>query len=250
MKITPKILSIPPYLSTTWTQVRSLYVKDSNLIVCLTDGAVIYVPGLTEQEHTQIFDAHAAFSESLLQKPPVPQERQTPFHLFQGAPNNNNMPMQLHEGENMGALRFSLDGMETINSAMQHNPAQSHLPDLPPEILGKIAAIAKIVAPNEIQNMPKPEPHCNCPHCQIARAIHGKGETVQAPPQVNVVVEEEVSDMDLSFEQWSITQAGENLFTVTNKLDTLEKYNVFLGHPVGCTCGQAGCEHILAVLKS
>ena len=62
--------------------------------------------------------------------------------------------------------------------------------------------------------------------------------------------EEEVTDRDLSFQQWAIEQTGDKLFCVTNKLDRLEKYNVFLGDPVGCTCGIQGCEHILAVLKS
>ena len=43
---------------------------------------------------------------------------------------------------------------------------------------------------------------------------------------------------------------NDKLFTVINKLDQQEKYNVFLGEPVGCTCGKQGCEHMLAVLKS
>ena len=47
-----------------------------------------------------------------------------------------------------------------------------------------------------------------------------------------------------------ITQTGDKLFTVVNKLDPQENYHVYLGHPVGCTCGKQGCEHILVVLKS
>ena len=40
------------------------------------------------------------------------------------------------------------------------------------------------------------------------------------------------------------------LIVVTNPLDANEHYNVFLGDPIGCTCGQKNCEHIRAVLNS
>jgi hypothetical protein len=35
-----------------------------------------------------------------------------------------------------------------------------------------------------------------------------------------------------------------------NPLDHKEHYNVFLGDPIGCSCGNNNCEHIQAVLKS
>lgn len=237
MKITPTILSIPPYLSTTWTHIRALYMKDERLVVSLLDGVNIAIPNLSEEELKNIFAAHAVFAEYQHRKT-QPPEKQTPVHLFHAG--------TIPDGEQAGSVRFSFDNMESLGSALQHNPAQAHLPDLPPDILNKIASIAKIVAPGEIQNLPKAEPHCNCPHCQIARAIHGTTH----PSVAEQTIEDEVSDKDLSFQQWSILQVSDNLFSVTNKLDTLEKYNVFLGDPVGCTCGKAGCEHILAVLKS
>ena len=124
-------------------------------------------------------------------------------------------------------------------------------PDLPAEILEKIASIAKIIAPEDQNSLPKSEPHCNCFYCQVSRAIqaglihHEAGAKPQEEPN-----EEPISDEDLSFQQWDILQASDNLYTVINRLDTQEKYNVFLGQPVGCTCGKLACEHILAVLKS
>jgi hypothetical protein len=61
---------------------------------------------------------------------------------------------------------------------------------------------------------------------------------------------EEVSDEDLKFRDWEIKQTAEQLYTVTNPLDANEHYNVFLGSPLGCTCGDKNCEHIRAVLTS
>ena len=61
---------------------------------------------------------------------------------------------------------------------------------------------------------------------------------------------EEVTDEDLKFRTWDIKQPGKKLYLVTNPLDNNENYNVFLGKPVGCTCGQKYCEHIKAVLNS
>ncbi len=86
---------------------------------------------------------------------------------------------------------------------------------------------------------PKPEPHCNCPHCQIARAMHGIEKQE---------LEEPVSDEDLKFRDWEIKQTGEKLYSVTNPIDPSEQYTVFLGEPVGCTCGHSHCEHIKSVL--
>ena len=62
--------------------------------------------------------------------------------------------------------------------------------------------------------------------------------------------EEIVSDEDLKFKTWDIVQTGEKLYDVTNPLDTKEQYHVYLGEPVGCTCGEQYCEHIRAVLSS
>ena len=126
---------------------------------------------------------------------------------------------------------------------MQHNSAQGDAPDLPAELIQKIAGIAQIMAGGDLKNFPKPEPHCNCMHCQVARAIHNGEKEDEAD-------EETVSDEDLQFRTWDISQSGEKLFTVTNPLDSDEHYNVFLGSPVGCTCGESHCEHIRAVLSS
>jgi len=94
-------------------------------------------------------------------------------------------------------------------------------------------------------DIPKGEPHCNCPYCQIANAMQGTVSEVEEKE-----VEEEVTEDDLKFREWDIKQEGDKLYIVTNPLDADEHYQVFLGTPVGCTCGQKNCEHIRTVLSS
>ena len=121
------------------------------------------------------------------------------------------------------------------------------MPPIPEEILKKISAIAKIVAPDEIQNLPQAEQHCNCMHCQISRAIHGEGNSKE---QKHHSEEEVISDEELKFQDWQVTSSGDKLYTVASKLNPEEKYQVYLGEPFGCTCGMPHCEHVIAVLKS
>lgn len=229
MKINKKILSIPPYISTSWDHVLALKMKESDLVVCLTDGHTIEIPGLKSEIVEAIFFCHASYLES--------QERRQ-----QGKPH----PLNFGENESESPFRFGFGTMDALGSSLQHNPAQANAPDLPKEVISKITAIAKIVAPDNSIEIPKPEADCNCIHCQIARAIQ-MGASGQLEQQSE---EEEIKPEDLQFQQWDIEQSGDKLYTVINRLDQKERYSVYLGHPVGCTCGKQGCEHILAVLKS
>jgi hypothetical protein len=131
-----------------------------------------------------------------------------------------------------------------MSSALQHNQAQSNMPDLPQEILNKIKSLSQFLSKEDAEFLPKAEPHCNCMHCQLARAISSEKES-------NAIEEEEViSEEDLRFRSWDIEQSGDKLYTVKNPLDHQEQYNVYLGDPIGCTCGQKNCEHLKAVLNT
>jgi hypothetical protein len=237
MKMNDKFFSFPPFLSTSWEHITALSLDASGqIVVHLSNGEAPVLPPLSLEDTQAIFKAHASFLEKQVLKEPLQKkERPNPQQW-------NELPIRIGFGA-------ALDGMP---AALQHNPAQSQAPDLPPEMLGKIAQISKILVPEELQELPPAEPHCNCPHCQIVRAILGETRAVfpPTPPPTEEEEEEEVSDSDLQFQQWEIVQTGDKLFTVTNKLDTQEKYRVYLGHPVGCTCGKPSCEHILVVLKS
>ena len=101
--------------------------------------------------------------------------------------------------------------------------------------------------------MPQAEAQCNCMYCQINRilrktAFHGK-EVLPDHPLVGGE-EDQVTENDLHFQQWDIKLVKEKMYSVTNKLDPTEQYTVHLGEPIGCTCGKANCEHIVAVLRS
>jgi hypothetical protein len=110
---------------------------------------------------------------------------------------------------------------------------------LPAEILKKLSSIIQALGQDALGVMTPPEPNCNCPYCQLARSL---------TPEVQE--EELVSEADLTFRNWDIKQIGENLYQVSNPLDEKEQYNVFLGNPLGCTCGEKNCEHLQAVLHS
>lgn len=241
-----KFLSIPPFISTSWKNVRSLQLQDTHLVISLTDGSSVVVPNLDQEAMESVFAAHAGYLAGD-EATPKPESRPAP-----GAPR---MPPPAAANPFGGALPFPLTGgPESLMQAMHHDQNQSELPDLPHEILEKVAAITKVLAPKDSGELPKPEPHCNCLHCQIARAIqHGadeEEETVDCGQSDDSTDTEEVTDDDLAFREWDIVEIGEQIYQVSNPLDDDESYKVCLAEPVGCTCGSKNCEHLLAVLRS
>jgi len=243
MKINDKILSLPPYISTSWDQVSTLRMKGNHLSITLKGGDSIDIPTLTSETIEKIFKAHADYLELETQENYSKTKENLSF-------NKQLLAQTLFTQDTRDLpFRFGISGMEGMNAVLQHNPEQSDAPDIPEPILRKISAIAKIVGPEETSTLPEAEPNCNCVYCQLTRAISGKGiETTQKP--IEEEQEEIISHEELTFQQWDIAPSGEKLFTVTNRLDAHEKYNVYLGSPVGCTCGNQSCEHIVAVLKS
>jgi len=131
--------------------------------------------------------------------------------------------------------------MDMLGQAMQHNPNQADAADIPEDVLNKISKVAGALGLSDQENLPQAEPHCNCMHCQLARAIRGEKKVAE---------EEIVTDEDLTFRDWDIEQKSDYVYVVTNPLDNSETYNVFLGNPLGCTCGKKNCEHIRTVLNS
>lgn len=237
MKINIKVLSIPPYISTSWDRILSLHMQGNALVIALSHGETVSIPALPSETIESIFAIHAAYLEE-----ERPKSQSAVTHA--GLPPFLQATMFASEQAPENAIRFGLSSIDGLTSVMQHDPSQSNAPDLPREIIEKISAVANVVAPDEMVAMLPAKSDCNCPHCQITRAI--TGQTKHEPQDE----EEPVIPSDLHFEEWQIVQTSPNLYTVTNKLDETERYNVHLGDPVGCTCGKEGCEHILAVLKS
>ncbi|MEC7839786.1 MAG: hypothetical protein VX777_07085 [Chlamydiota bacterium] len=247
MKFNKKYLSIPPYISTAWSNVTSLHMSGNQLVVSLADGSHVYVPDLDLEDLEALFEVHSNVLEDVEKTVSAsPEESKV------GQTLNNEL------FKNGGSASFKIgmggiEGMDSLGFAMQHNPDFADAPDLPEELLHKIGSIAKILSPDEALEVPQSEPHCNCPHCQIARAINGSignPVSIDGPRGFDDVSDDEVTEEDLKFEQWEIQQSGDQLFTVIDKLNVDKQYKVFLGSPVGCTCGEEGCDHILAVLHS
>lgn len=220
-KINNQVLSIPPYISTSWQNVASLHVSKEKsgtiLIISLLSNQSIRIPDLTEKEINYIFQVHS----EVLEKRFDPKEIASTFGL---------------------PIKMGYEILDGNGAFLQHNIKQAGAKDLPKEFLEKIANLGKIVDfDGNAENFMKAEPHCNCPYCQIARALVGKTIEVQ---------EEEVTREDLQFREWDIEQTSEKVYVVTNPFDKQEKYQIYLGKPIGCTCGNTHCDHIRAVLES
>lgn len=207
---------------------------EENLVVCLTDGIVVRIPNLPASLIEQIFKVHSEFlTEQNVKKP---------------------LRFLKNELEGITAsetpFRLGIGSMENMMaSSMQHNPEQAHMPDLPSEIVDKIATIAKIVSPGEAINLPKGEPHCNCMFCQVSRAIH---KHVQEEEETEVIIEsKEVLPQIPSPHPWVIEQYETNCYNVHHHDSPYQQYKVFIKDgEIGCNCGSHGCEHIIAVLRS
>ncbi|MBT3394766.1 MAG: hypothetical protein HN411_06665 [Waddliaceae bacterium] len=258
MKITEKILSIPPYISVSWHDITAVHVegdkKDSPrvVIIILIDGSRVEIPDLSDDIIDTIFDIHASYLEhepengSLLD--PDSQEFQDKLSdAFTQA--SDLMKWSGGDVENQGPIpgeipmQFGMGGnIDGMGDILHHNPEYANAPSLPDEILTKISAISSIIADDtDIYESLSAVDGCNCIHCQIVRAMRGDVEELD---------EEEVSDEDLKFREWDISQIGEKLYEVSNPLDSTEHYNVYLGEPMGCTCGKKNCEHLRAVLET
>ncbi|MBA2727522.1 MAG: hypothetical protein H0U49_05035 [Parachlamydiaceae bacterium] len=243
MIINNKILNLPPYISTTWNNVLGLHMKGTTLVISLSTGESVLIDDLSKEVIETIFHAHRSYLEEQDFSNPGPTNQAVSPFGFLSQPLSN---------ASIEFLQFGQNAIKGLGAAMQHDDSLADAPDLPAEFLEKIAAIAKIVTPESQDGLPKGELNCNCPHCQIANAINGqskKNVTHHASPAVHLH-DEPVSAEDLIFQEWKIQQTGTNLYQVTNNLDPKEIYQVYLGDPIGCTCGEKNCVHIPAVLKS
>ena len=163
------------------------------LHITLVKGEEIAIPNLTSDEITAIFKAHAIF----LEREALKKRTSGLEHSKAQA----NFPYFNAEQESEPLIRFGFGAIDSFGANLQHNPAQANAPDLPPEILSKIGGIAKILSPDDPNLLPKPEPLCNCFHCQIAKAIQQSSPEIEVKP---TEVEETVSEEELKFEQWRL----------------------------------------------
>ncbi len=245
VKINEKLICIPPHISTTWDQITYLHSEEDvetklfTLTIHVNDGKIVKIPNLDSSVVDIAFSAHIQHLEN--RAAPQSDQRNTVGSLLQQFTGIS--PDQISEIPIRFGISGGIPGMENLEMAFQHNQEQAGAPDMPLELLEKVSGMAKMMLGADLGSFPKPEPHCNCPHCQLARAIHNM-------PKEESAEEEPVSEEDLTFRTWDIKESGEQMYLVTNPLDSKEHYTVYLGTPLGCTCGEANCEHIKAVLYS
>ncbi len=134
-------------------------------------------------------------------------------------------------------LKLPLSPLDSLENLKVHNETLNDSTPLPTDALTKMATLLKALGLDDLILGSKDD--CTCQHCQTLSANEGLSEK-----------EESVTAEDLKFRDWDIKQIDNSLYSVANPLDPDEQYQVFLGDPVGCTCGNKQCEHIKAVLSS
>lgn len=228
MRINHKVLSIPPYLSTSWKNIVSLQSSQANdktsLTIQLLDGSCVQIPEINPEIVTIIFNSHAKHIEqeaTSTQSPAPSTQAQIPQLAF----------LEL----------------ETIQSMLHHKEEERNSPNLPEPLLNKVSELSKEIGFSELGHLPTPEPSCNCPHCQIAKVIR---KTFLTAPSILEEEEEEILASDLSFRSWIIKPLHKNLYQVSHPDEQSKIYQVTLESPIECSCGSNQCEHILAVLNS
>lgn len=250
MEINPRFINLPPLLSLAWDQVASIHMEEELLVVTLVSGSSIELPNLPTEIIQRIFAAHCFY----LRHTPARQVAQssTPINSKEQQKSCSPSGDTVANGsEQIAEIRVGFTSLDGMGSALQHDPSMSQAPDIPQEILNKIAAVSKILAPDESDILAKAEPNCNCMYCQIIRTIQSelhKSHDKNEKPEIDE--EQIVTDEELTFQEWDIKQDGEKLFSVISRSEPNKRYHVHLGEPIGCTCGDVGCDHIIAVLKS
>jgi hypothetical protein len=228
--ITDRFISIPPKVSVSWREITSLYMRDEGLHLLLKGGELVVLHDLSDEMIDKIFHHHALHLDRRAEE--RHREVMGPLGRL----------MQLPEGTE-SVVRIGFAPLDAMGMMVQHNPDQKDAPPLPNDLIEKISGVLRLLSPDDPDALPKPEGNCYCFHCQIARSIQPAAEKDEE-------IDEEINPSELSFSDWEVQEAGDKLFSVTNKLNKEERYSVYLGTPVGCTCGRENCEHIVSVLKS
>ena len=177
--INSKTLCLPPYISTAWENISSLHVEEldgaKTIIIFLSNSMQVKIPGLDTKLIDAIFTKHAQF-------------------LDHESPKQKKQPEQPFESDTLllNSLKMADMPFDSITNILQHNSEQKNLPDLPKEIMEKFSGIVKMVGAQEIKNLPKAEPHCNCTYCQIYRKLN---ESILEKSEEEIISDEEFSEL-------------------------------------------------------
>ncbi len=208
MIINKHVLSIPPYISTSWRDIELLLSDGhSTLNIYLKNGTLVRIAHLPKEQLDLIFAIH---QEILLQKPAL-------------------IPTQA-----LDPLLFNFAG-----PFLEHDETLSDSSPLPEEVKERLRSLIQGLPKIEAQRLPPIHENCHCPHCQLMGLL--------VEPELK---EEEVSDEDLRFSTWITYPVSSSEVIVEHPYDKQQCYRVFLKNPVGCSCGETGCEHLKHVLRN
>jgi hypothetical protein len=209
MIINKQILSIPPFISTSWKDVELLLSDGhSTLNIYLKNGTLVKISNLLKEDLDLIFKVH---QDILLTKaqPHIPSLIDPTFLSFSG-------------------------------SLLEHDPDLKDASPLPDEVKAKLKGLLEEMPKLDKIKFPEVHDDCNCPFCQIMTLLQ-EDESDE---------EELVSDEDLHFSTWKQDTLTDHLIKLIHPFNEEENYIVSLDHPITCSCGQTGCEHIEHVLRN
>lgn len=226
MQINKKMLSIPPYISTQWGYVvniaKNKESKDT-LDFVLGGDTLISVPNLNEDTQEKIFQMHQEYLASC--------QENTDAQIF-----------TLLTGDTT-TTHISMPSSANFFPLLQHNVEVSGLPEVPKETILKMTQALDDLTMHSNPFYKAPEPHCQCMYCQIARVVHDEVESSER--------EEKKSDKSntdvLISNGWLVKERSPDHFEVSSPDAKQNSFVVTLTPPT-CSCGDANCEHIAAVL--
>ena len=241
VKINDQLICIPPYISARWSQIAFIESQEGDvqghatLKLHLVDGKVISIPNLDQSIIDIAFHEHLLYLEASQTNKEDPLREDDKLGMLMNVLQQltKNADIQIFSSKNFLPPLFA--GENPIDAILQHTPEHKDYPDAPADVLEKMVSVIRSLVGNTSSALLKPEPHCNCMYCPIGRVIHEEENMT-------------VSEQDLTFRTWDIIQSGDKLYVVSDPLNPHEQFSVYLGPPIGCTCGEPNCEHLKAVL--
>ncbi|MFY7842966.1 MAG: hypothetical protein ACOVOR_03015 [Rhabdochlamydiaceae bacterium] len=229
MTLNEKVFSIPPFISVSWQNIYSLSVdfrlSSPLLVVYLTNSQIIEIPNLESEIIEKAFQLHQTHLE-----------KKEPFDSAHLSKNEAKKSLNTNSQDNP-----LMDWITHIYLDLQHDQSQKMSNSIPQELAEKINQLSKTLG-LDLSHLSLNHENCDCLYCQINSSLNNNTLPVKDSEEI-------VSDEDLKFREWDITTEGQSVYKVHNPSDSNECYTVYLGDPIGCTCGAHNCEHIKAVLE-
>ena len=140
MIINKQLLSIPPFISTSWKDVELLLSDGQHTLnIYLKNGTLVKISHLLKEQLDLIFKVH---QEILLAQA-------------------QDMAMPL-----MDPVFFQFSG-----PFLEHDPELSDASPLPEEVKDKLYSLLKGLPKLDVSKLPEAHAGCMCPHCQLMNLI-------------------------------------------------------------------------------